>query len=103
LLLNDVALVGPGANALAIDAAGSDRVLVHPGYGTLTVTGLPLRNGAASVGGYHITGGGCIASAGYLVLDHSVVRDCRATAEGVYGGGLLASTVPLHKCTISRR
>ena len=101
LLLNDVALVGPGANALAIDAAGSDRVLVHPGYGTLTVTALTLRNGAASVSGYHITGGGCIASAGYLVLDHSVVRDCRATAEGVYGGGIFAYTVTMYTSTLS--
>jgi len=101
LLLNDVALVGPGANALAIDAAGNDRVLVHPGYGTLTVTALTLRNGAASVGGYHITGGGCIASAGYLVLDHSIVRDCRATAEGVYGGGIFAYTVTMYTSTLS--
>jgi len=101
LLLNDVALVGPGANALAIDAAGNDRVLVHPGYGTLTVTALTLRNGAASVGGYHITGGGCIASAGYLVLDHSVVRDCRASAEGVYGGGIFAYVVTMYTSTLS--
>jgi hypothetical protein len=101
LLLNDVALVGPGANALAIDGAGSDRVLVHPGYGTLTLTALTVRNGAASVSGYHITGGGCIVSAGYLVLDHSVVRDCRATAEGVYGGGIFAYTVTMYTSTLS--
>ncbi|HET7064166.1 MAG TPA: choice-of-anchor Q domain-containing protein [Rudaea sp.] len=101
LLLNDVTLVGPGANALAIDAAGSDRVLVHPGNGTLTVTALTLRNGAASVSGYHVTGGGCIASGGYLVLDHSVVRDCRAAAEGVYGGGIFAYTVTMYTSTLS--
>jgi hypothetical protein len=101
LLLNDVAITGPGANALAIDGAGSDRVLVQAGYGTLTVTGLTLRNGAASVSGYHITGGGCVASAGYLVLDHSVVRDCRATAEGVYGGGIFAYTVTMYTSTLS--
>jgi hypothetical protein len=101
LLLNDVTIVGPGAKALAIDGAGSDRVLVHPGYGTLTVTGLTLRNGAASVGGYHITGGGCIASAGNLVLDHSVVRDCRASAEGVYGGGIFAYTLTMYTSTLS--
>jgi hypothetical protein len=99
--LNDVSLVGPGANALAIDGDGTDRVLVHPGYGTLTVTGLTLRNGAASVSGYHITGGGCIASAGYLVLDHSVVRDCRASAEGVYGGGIFAYVVTMYTSTLS--
>ena len=101
LLLNDVSLVGPGANALAIDADGSDRVLLHPGYGTLTVTGLTLRNGTASASGYHITGGGCVASAGYLVLDRSAVRDCRATAEGAYGGGLFAYTVTMYTSTLS--
>ena len=101
LLLNDVTFVGPGANALAIDGAGSDRVLVHPGYGTLTVTGLTLRNGAASVSGYHTIGGGCIASLGYLVLDHSVVRDCRASAEGVYGGGIFAYVVTMYTSTLS--
>jgi hypothetical protein len=101
LLLNTVSITGPGSNALAIDAAGSDRVLVHPGYGTLTVTGLTLRNGATSVSGNHITGGGCIASGGYLVLDHAAVRDCRATAEGVYGGGLFAYTVTMYTSTLS--
>ena len=101
LLLNEVAIVGPGANALAIDAAGSDRVLIHPGSGTLTVTALTLRNGAANVGGYKVTGGGCIASSGYLVLDHSVVRDCQASAEGVYGGGIFASTVTMYTSTLS--
>jgi len=65
------------------------------------VTALTLRNGAASVSGYHITGGGCIASAGYLVLDHSVVRDCRASAEGVYGGGIFAYTVSMYTSTLS--
>ena len=101
LLLNDVTLVGPGANALAIDAAGIDRVLVHPGSGTLTVTALTLRNGVASAIGYQVTGGGCVASSGYLVLDHSVVRDCQATAEGVYGGGLFANTVTMYTSTLS--
>ena len=101
LLLNDVAIIGPGANALAIDGAGSDRVLIHPGNGTLTVTALTLRNGAANIGGYKITGGGCIASSGYLVLDHSVVRDCQASAEGVYGGGIFAATVTMYTSTLS--
>jgi len=101
LLLNDVAIIGPGANALAIDGAGSNRVLVHPGNGTLSVTALTLRHGAANVSGYKVTGGGCVASSGYLVLDHSVVRDCQASAEGVYGGGIFASTVTMYTSTLS--
>lgn len=101
VLLNDLTLVGPGADALAIDGAGSDRVLLHPGYGTLTVTALTVRHGATSVSGYHITGGGCIASAGYVVLDHSKVLDCHATGEGVYGGGIFSYTLTMYTSVLS--
>ncbi|HSE13685.1 MAG TPA: right-handed parallel beta-helix repeat-containing protein [Rudaea sp.] len=101
VLLNDLTMVGPGSDALVIDAAGSDRVLVHPGYGTLTLTALTVRNGATRVSGFHITGGGCIASAGYLVLDHSQVRSCFASGEGVYGGGIFAYTVTMYTSVLS--
>lgn len=101
VLLNDLTIVGPGAGTLAIDGAGSDRVLLHPGYGTLALQRITIRNGATSVSGYHITGGGCIASAGYLVLDHSAVRDCYASGEGVYGGGILAYTLTMYTSTLS--
>lgn len=101
VLLNSLTLVGPGADALAIDGAGSDRVLLHPGYGTLSLTGLTVRHGATSVSGYHITGGGCIASAGYVVLDHSHVSDCFASGEGAYGGGIFAYNVTMYTSTLS--
>src|SRR5512141_2764573 len=52
VLLNTLTIVGPGANALAIDGGGSDRVLLHPGYGTLALQALTVRNGAISVSGY---------------------------------------------------
>lgn len=101
VLLNTLTIVGPGANALAIDGGGSDRVLLHPGYGTLALQALTVRNGAISVSGYRITGGGCIASAGYLVLDRSSVRDCYAAGEGAYGGGILAYTLTMYTSTLS--
>jgi hypothetical protein len=94
-------IAGPGAAALAIDGAGVDRVFLHPGGATLTVRDLAVRNGAARVTGYHITGGGCIASAGYLVFDHSEVSHCYASGEGVYGGAVFAYGVRMYASTLA--
>jgi hypothetical protein len=66
------------------------------------VQGLTVRHGAARVTGNNITGGGCIASAGYVVLDHSVVSDCEASGEGVYGGGIFAYGLLMYTSTLSR-
>lgn len=101
VLLNDLTMIGPGAAALAIDGASADRVLLHPGYGTLRIQGLTVRGGASSVTGYHVTGGGCIASAGYVVLDHSEVHDCFSSGEGVYGAGIFAYSLTLYTSTLS--
>jgi hypothetical protein len=101
VLLDNLTLTGPGAAALTIDGAGADRVLVHPGYGTLTVQGLTLRNGAARVAANKITGGACIASAGYVMLDHSRVSDCYGSGEGVYGGGIFAFGLLMYTSTLS--
>ncbi|HEY2394422.1 MAG TPA: choice-of-anchor Q domain-containing protein [Rudaea sp.] len=102
VLLNNLNITGPGADALRIDGAGKDRVFLHPGSGALILQGLTVRNGAARASGFHITGGGCIASAGYVVLDHSVVRDCYASAEGVYGAGVFAYELLMYTSTLSR-
>jgi hypothetical protein len=102
VLLNNLDIVGPGAAALSINGAGADRVFFHPGAGTLALTGLTIRNGAARVSGFHITGGGCIVSGGYVALDHSVVRDCYASGEGVYGGGIFAYSLAMYTSTLSR-
>jgi hypothetical protein len=102
VLLDDLTVVGPGAGVLAIDGAGAGRVFVHPGAGALVLQGLTVRNGTARVSGLHVTGGGCIASAGHVVLDHTVVTDCNATAEGVYGGGVFAYGLSMYTSTLSR-
>lgn len=101
VLLNNLNITGPGADALRIDGAGKDRVFLHPGYGALVLQGLTVRNGAARASGFHITGGGCIASGGYVVLDHSAVRDCYASAEGVYGAGIFAYDLLMFTSTLS--
>ncbi len=102
VLLNDLAIVGPGAAGLAIDGANADRVFIHAGYGTLTLSGLTVRRGSTRVSGFHITGGGCIASAGYVLLEHSTVSDCYASGEGVYGGGVFAYSLEMYTSTLSR-
>ena len=75
---------------------------MHGGYGTLTLSGLSIRHGSVSVSGNQITGGGCIAAIGYVVLDHSMVSDCYASGEGVYGGGIFAYSLEMYTSTLSR-
>ena len=101
VLLNNLTIVGPGADRLALDGAGADRVLLHPGGGALTLRQVTVRNGASRVAGNKVTGGGCVASAGYVVLDRSVVTGCYASGEGVYGGGIFAYGLFAYTSTIS--
>ena len=99
--LDELSVVAAGADRMAIDGAGTDRVFVHYGNGTLSLAGMTVRNGAAIVSGYHITGGACIISAGYVTLDHSTVSGCRSEGEGAYGGGVLARSLTLSTSIIS--
>ena len=101
VMLNDLTVIGPGSGKLAIDGAGADRAFVHYGYGTLTLSALTVRNGASRVSGYHIAGGACILSGGYVTLDHSTVSGCVSSGEGAYGGGILARGVTLYTSTLS--
>ncbi len=85
-------LRGPGAAALALAGSGADRVLRHTGTGTLTIEGLTVRGGA-------VTGtdpdapvlGGCIDSAGSVVLTGSTVRECSVSATTQARGGCIAA------------
>jgi hypothetical protein len=99
--LNDLTLAGPGADRLAIDGAGADRVFVHYGYGTLRLSALTVRDGTSTVSGYKVAGGACILSGGYVTLDHATVSGCNSIGEGAYGGGILAYDVTLYTSTLS--
>jgi hypothetical protein len=101
VMLDNLNVIGGGATKLAIDGAGTDRVFVHYGGGTLALSGLTVRNGTNIVAGFHVAGGACIVSNGYVTLDHSTVSGCRSQGEGAYGGGVLAHGVALFTSTLS--
>jgi predicted outer membrane repeat protein len=101
VLPDDLTIIGPGSEALAIDGAGVDRVFVHYGYGTLDVRDLAVRNGVTRVTGYHVTGGACIISNGYVRIERASVSGCLSEGEGAYGGGITARSVYLYSSTLS--
>jgi hypothetical protein len=100
-IIPDVTLIGPGADKLALDGAGLDRVFVHFGYYAFTLRNLTVRNGFNQVSGYHVSGGACVLSDGYVTLDHSMVSGCTSVGEGAYGGAILAHSVALYSSTLS--
>jgi len=99
--LDDLAFEGPGREKLAIDGGGLDRVFIHPYGGTLTFKALTVRNGRDRATGFHVAGGGCIASGGYVQLYDSTVRDCYAGGEGAYGGALYGYSLTMVRSTLS--
>jgi hypothetical protein len=98
---NDLSIVGPGAKALAVDGARADRVFAHYGRGTLDLRNMTVRNGLTVVTGYHVTGGACVISNGYVRLDHARVSGCLAAGEGAYGGGVTARGIAMYASTLS--
>lgn len=99
--VDSLTLEGPGRDRLVIDGTRYDRVLVHPGNGALTVEGLTIENGYTRATGFHVTGGGCIASAAFLYLRDAAVRNCYAGGEGSYGGAIYAYAVTLDHSIVS--
>ncbi len=91
---NDLTLLGPGASALAIDAAFASRVLLHdPGGtnpGTLSITGVTITHGKTTASSGAVAGS-CLFSTRDIVLTNSTVSSCLALATGsanVYGAGI---------------
>jgi hypothetical protein len=62
---------------------------------------MTLRHGHDRATGFHVAGGGCVASAGYVILDATTVSDCYAGGEGAYGGGLYAYSLTMSDSTLS--
>jgi hypothetical protein len=96
--LDDLTITGPGKSNVVIDGNSSDRVLNHDGSGTLSVSHVTLTHGHAtdaSVGPAARGGfvfGGCLNSAGSIVLDHAAIVACDASSatDSAYGGGAYA-------------
>ncbi|MBL0164841.1 MAG: right-handed parallel beta-helix repeat-containing protein [Xanthomonadales bacterium] len=99
--LDDLTLIGPGADRLTLDAAGRDRILLHPGSGTLTIEGLTLAHGRFDAVDNDVGFGGCVATGSDLVLRHSVIRDCLAVGVGSYGGAVLSGYLTMSNSTVS--
>lgn len=102
--LDDLAFVGPGAQALSIDGDETSPVFVHVGAGEVLLAGMTIENGYK----YSATAdapGGCIYSQGNLVLDGVVVSHCSAAANDGWqakgGGVFVAGDLTMLESTLS--
>ncbi|MGH8171874.1 MAG: choice-of-anchor Q domain-containing protein [Rhodanobacteraceae bacterium] len=101
-IFNDsLTLEGPASRQLAIDGNDIDRLFLHYGGGTFLLRNLNLRDGYRRATGFHVGIGGCMASAGYLWLDHSTVSGCYCAGEGAYGGAVYAYSLIVSSSTMS--
>ncbi len=99
--LDDLTLIGPGADRLTLDGGNRDRIILHPASGTLTLQGLTIANGRFDAVDNDIGFGGCVATGAALVLRDSVIRDCLSVGVGSYGGGVLSGFLTMQNSTIS--
>ncbi|HEY6986700.1 MAG TPA: choice-of-anchor Q domain-containing protein, partial [Rhodanobacteraceae bacterium] len=81
-------LIGPGSARLTIDGNGTDRIFEEDANVELALYFLSVANG------YSYSRGGCISSAGPLLLDGVTVSGCRViSSTGIQryeGGGVFA-------------
>lgn len=91
--LDDLEMIGPGADRLALSGNEEFPVIQHAGAGTVQIGGLRIEKGNK----YAATAdapGGCVYSQGNLVLDRVVVTRCEATANNgrrALGGGVFTA------------
>jgi hypothetical protein len=102
IAIGDVTVNGPGASALTIDGNSESQVLHHYGNGTLYLDQLTVTNGKYNSASQGL--GGCIFSAGSVVLNAITVSNCHLDATGGYafGGAIFAtSSVVLIDSTVT--
>jgi hypothetical protein len=96
--VDNLTLNGPGADALTIDGGASafsyGRIFRHTGFGTLSISNMTLADAfyASFVPGSNIRGG-CVYSAGSVVLADAVVTGCGVgtlASDYALGGGVYA-------------
>lgn len=99
----DLAITGPGASAFTVDGAGAFHPFTilssTPANTAVTITGLTVTNGVASLASGD-PDGGAVENFGDLTLDHVTVSGSTAT----YGGGIATqsnATLTLTSSTVS--
>lgn len=99
--LDDLTLRGPGADLLTLDGLDSDRIILHPASGSLTIENLTIANGRFEAVDNDIGFGGCVATGATLRLRNAVIRDCTAVGVGSYGGAVLSGFMSMIDSTIT--
>lgn len=88
VFVDNLAIIGPGKDALTIDANHASRVLAHDGAGTLRLRGLTLTHGRHEG---QTSSGGALHSEGSVRLDDVLVTDSVANgSDFARGGGVFA-------------
>lgn len=91
VLQDDLTITGPGATSLAIDGGGTLPLFAFYGSGTFLIDGLTLTNGYYYYGGTVLgqyAQGGCIFSAGDVVIHNSTVSNCTVNGYRAHGGAI---------------
>ena len=97
-ITNNVTIIGPGANVLAISGGNSSRVFVSAN-GTNSISGLTIANGSAY--GPNANGGGIIVLGGGLTLTTCTFTNNNANVGNGGGGIYLANgSLAVSNCTI---
>jgi len=99
--VDTLAIEGPASRAFTIDGNNADRVMLHYGAGSLLLRNLTLTRGRHVASGTNVGVAGCLASAGYVTLDHSTIANCATAGEGAYGGCVYAYSLILASSTLS--
>jgi hypothetical protein len=97
---NDLTITGPGANQLTVRGSDSFRLMSLTNNRTVTISGLTLSGGRASVGS---DGGAILQSAGSLTLNGCAFVGNSVIGSGV-GGAVFSSqgtSLTISNCTFS--
>lgn len=84
--VDDLSIIGPGMDSLAIDAGHTSRVFRHAGLGTLSLSGMTIEHGSVAVDDAPARGG-CIDSIAAVVLDRTKVTGCTVSGNTSPAGG----------------
>lgn len=99
-ITNPVDILGPGSGVLSISAAGQSRVMDISAEGSMSITGLTIRDGGAIKTNLDAGDGGGIYSRAALTLNDVQLVDNRAL-EGNGGGLLSAGGATLNNCFVT--